>query len=155
MSLERCPCSGKNLDRFLQPAALAILAGGPIHGYRIVQSLAAMPTFAGHRPDAAGVYRFLKAMEERGLVSSVWDLSEDGPAKRLFDLTPKGTDCLNRWVTTLEEYRRQIGQLILSLRRPHSTPGVGIVQKTCACGTRRAARKAMPIAKPRRAAHPR
>ena len=96
---------------------LAILAQGPIHGYRIVQRLGRMPTFAGHRPDAAGVYRFLKAMEDRKLVSSAWDLSGTGPAKRLFDLRAAGRACLARWVATLEDYREQIRQLVRVLRK--------------------------------------
>jgi DNA-binding PadR family transcriptional regulator len=116
--LDECPCSGRNLDRFIQPAVLAILSQGPIHGYRIVQNLSRMPTFTGHRPDAAGVYRFLKAMEDRRLVSSAWDMSQSGPAKRLFDLTRQGKKCLTRWVVTLEQYRGRIGQLIQSLHQP-------------------------------------
>ena len=94
-----------------------------------------MPTFAHHRPDAAGVYRFLKAMEDRGLVSSAWDLSASGPAKRLFDLTNEGKACLARWVVTLEQYRAQIGQLIQSLHFPASR----VSRVRCGCG-----RKAAP-----------
>lgn len=89
-----------------------------------------MPTFAGHRPDATGVYRFLKAMEDRRLVSSAWDLSESGPAKRLFDLTAQGNACLKRWAVTLEQYRQQIGELIQSLGLPVRPT----VAKRCGCG---------------------
>ncbi|MCY2925590.1 MAG: helix-turn-helix transcriptional regulator [Planctomycetota bacterium] len=128
--LDECPCSGRNLDRFIQPAVLAILSRGPVHGYRIVQDLGRMPTFSGHRPDATGVYRFLKAMEDRRLVSSAWDLSESGPAKRLFDLTAQGTVCLERWAVTLEQYREQIGELIQSLRQPVGRAAA----KPCGCG---------------------
>jgi PadR family transcriptional regulator, regulatory protein PadR len=92
------------------------MAHGPIHGYGIMQSLEQMPTFTGHRPDATGVYRFLKAMEDRGLVSSNWDLAESGPAKRVFALLPAGRTCLARWVATLEVYLEQVGQLSQSLR---------------------------------------
>ena len=114
--LDACPCSGRNLDRLIQPAVLAVLAAGPLHGYRIVQDLASMPTFEGRCPDAAGVYRFLKAMENRGLVSSAWDLSEAGPAKRLFELSEPGRQCLSLWATTLKGYQQQIGRLARTLR---------------------------------------
>ena len=46
-----------------------------MHGYIIVQQAAASPMFGGKKPDATGIYRALKRMEEGGLVSSVWDLS--------------------------------------------------------------------------------
>jgi DNA-binding PadR family transcriptional regulator len=61
--LSDCPCSGRNLDKLIQPAVLAILAEKALHGYRIVQNLAGMPMFKGHEPDNTGVYRFLNAME--------------------------------------------------------------------------------------------
>jgi PadR family transcriptional regulator PadR len=61
--------------------------------------------------------RFLKAMEERGLVTSAWDLPKRGPAKRLFDVTPDGRACLARWIKTLAAYEAQIDSLIQFLRR--------------------------------------
>jgi len=141
---EECPCAGRNLERFLQPAILAVLAEGPVHGYRIVQALGQMPALGRRQPDAAGVYRFLKAMEDRGLVTSEWDLSEAGPAKRLFDLSSEGKACLSRWAATLEEYRFHIGQLIQSLRRAMGSASGG----PCACA-RSGGRKAGPAPRKR------
>jgi DNA-binding PadR family transcriptional regulator len=126
--LAECPCSGRNLDKLIQPAVLAILAEEALHGYRIVQSLAAMPMFQGHKPDNTGVYRFLNAMEGRGLLTSAWDMSDSGPAKKLFDLTDKGRDCLAKWVVTLREYREQIGELLEHLQRATAMPASG-----CCC----------------------
>lgn len=128
--LADCPCSGRNLDKLIQPAVLLILADGALHGYRIVQRLAEMSMFQGHPPDSTGVYRFLKAMEDRGMVTSAWDLSESGPAKRLFDLTPDGARCLRRWTATIEEYYSQVGELLRQLRQV----GDGKKGKTCCCG---------------------
>jgi len=62
-TMSDCPCSGKNLDRFIQPMVLAVLFDGPLHGYRILKRLGATPMFEGRKPDATGIYRFLKAME--------------------------------------------------------------------------------------------
>jgi DNA-binding PadR family transcriptional regulator len=67
--LAGCPCTGCNLDKFIQPAVLAVLAEGATHGYHVVQRLSEMPMFRGQVPDITGVYRFLKAMEDRGLVA--------------------------------------------------------------------------------------
>jgi DNA-binding PadR family transcriptional regulator len=118
----QCPCSGRNLDKLIQPAVLAILAAKALHGYRIVQSLGGMPMFRGHEPDNTGVYRFLNAMEERGLLTSAWDISGSGPAKKLFDLTAEGRKCLAKWVVTLREYRQQIGELLEHLQRAKARP---------------------------------
>ena len=131
-----CPCSGRNLDKLIQPAVLAILAKKALHGYRIVQSLTAMPMFKGHAPDNTGVYRFLSAMEDRGLLTSAWDLSGSGPAKKLFDLTNQGRKCLAKWVATLREYRRQIGELLEHLQRATAMPG-----GSCGCRKNRRRRK--------------
>jgi DNA-binding PadR family transcriptional regulator len=120
--LTACPCSGRNLDKLIQPAVLAILAQKALHGYRIVQSLGAMPMFQGHEPDNTGVYRFLNAMEDRGLLTSAWDMSDSGPAKKLFDLTSQGRECLAKWVATLREYRLQIGELLEHLQRATALP---------------------------------
>lgn len=127
--LNDCPCAGRNLDRFIQPIVLATLSEGPLHGYRILQRLAAMPMFEAHKPDATGVYRFLKSMEDRDLVKSAWDLSESGPAKRMFDLTPGGRKCLTRWLGTVEQYHRQVADLLAFLRRQSRT----IPAAPCGC----------------------
>jgi DNA-binding PadR family transcriptional regulator len=136
-SLADCPCSGRNLDKLIQPAVLAILAQKALHGYRVVQDLAAMPMFKGHEPDNTGVYRFLNAMEDRGLLTSAWDMSDRGPAKKLFDLTNDGRQCLAKWVATLREYREQIGELLEHLERATAMPTGG-----CCC---RKKRQRMPV----------
>jgi DNA-binding PadR family transcriptional regulator len=82
--LVACPCDGGTLDRLIQPAILVVLADGPLHGYRLAERISELPGFAGQRPDASGVYRFLKVMEGKGLVCSSWDISGSGPAKKAY-----------------------------------------------------------------------
>jgi poly-beta-hydroxybutyrate-responsive repressor len=113
-SLDACPCAGVSLDKLVQPAILTILAEGGLHGYRIVQRIADLER---HRPDATGVYRSLRAMEKRGLVTSAWDVSGTGPAKKSYVLTEAGRDCLERWIETLERHRQAIGCLLVEARR--------------------------------------
>ncbi len=104
--LKECEELGKSLSRMSQPTILAILAesGSPLHGYRIVKLAASSPMFGGNKPDAAGIYRALKRMEEQGLVTASWDTPDSGTAKRMFSLTEKGTDCLRRWIDALACY---------------------------------------------------
>jgi len=107
-----CACDGRTLARLVQPAILAALAQSEAHGYMIVRRLSDMPLYCGHRPDATGVYRFLRQMERKGLVFSKWEASAAGPAKRHYRITDEGRDCLRRWVQTLAEYREAIGELL-------------------------------------------
>lgn len=104
---------GKTLSRLSQPTILSIIAASkePLHGYVIVQLAAQSPMFGGNKPDATGVYRTLKQMEEKGLVSSEWDTPKAGPAKRMFVLTEDGRVCLRRWIDALACYQATIGEL--------------------------------------------
>ena len=67
--------------------------------------------FGGKKPDATGIYRALKRMEQSGLVTSRWETPEEGSAKRLFELTDKGRSCLRRWIDALACYKLTIEEL--------------------------------------------
>ena len=119
--LKECAELGKSLNRLSQPTILTLLAANdkPMHGYIIVQQAAHSPMFGGRKPDATGIYRALKRMEEAELVTSEWETPEEGSAKRLFTLTDKGRHCLRRWIDalacyelTLEELRGQAAQAL-------------------------------------------
>ena len=119
--LKECAELGKSLNRLSQPTILTLLAATdkPMHGYIIVQQAAHSPMFGGKKPDATGIYRALKRMEEAELVTSEWETPEEGSAKRLFTLTDKGRHCLRRWIDalacyelTLEELRGQAAQAL-------------------------------------------
>ena len=45
---------------------------------------------AGTATDTVSVYRALRAMEAEGIVSSTWDVSQRGPARRVYVPTPAG-----------------------------------------------------------------
>ena len=117
MDLHDCPCSGKTLARLVQPAAMALLAEEPLHGYLVVQRLAAMRMFCGQSPDPTGIYRLLKAMEQEGLVKSTLHSADNRPAKRCFALTASGRACLARWAQTLQHYEDSIADLLATVTR--------------------------------------
>lgn len=116
LDLIDCPCTGGTLDRLIQPAILLVLEEGPLHGYRIAERIAEIPGFAGQKPDVSGVYRFLKSMERKGLLTGSWNVSESGPARKCYQITPGGQQCLAEWVKTLEEYRKSITALLRAVR---------------------------------------
>ena len=118
----RCPCSGGTLDKLIQPAILAVLADGPLHGYVLAERLGALPAFAGQQPDVSGVYRTLKAMLRKKLVSASWSLAPSGPAKKNYQITAAGRQCLKCWVRTLQQYRQSITALLHTARRAAAKP---------------------------------
>lgn len=111
--LRECAELGKSLSRLSQPTILTLLAKSekPLHGYIIVQQAASSPMFGGKKPDATGIYRALRRMEEAELVTSAWETPEEGSAKRLFTLTDKGRKCLRRWIDTLACYELTLEEL--------------------------------------------
>ena len=60
-----CPCEGSSLVGFIQPIILSLLEEGPCHGYVLMQNIGRTRLWKDNRPDAAGVYRALKDMENR------------------------------------------------------------------------------------------
>ena len=111
--LKECAELGKSLNRLSQPTILTLLAKSeePLHGYIIVQLAAQSPMFGGKKPDATGIYRALKRMEENELVTSKWDTPDEGSAKRMFSLTDKGRRCLRRWIDALACYELTLEEL--------------------------------------------
>jgi len=113
----QCPCVGATLDKLVQPAMLAILARGPLHGYELARKIGAIPHFLDEAPDVSGIYRMLKSLESRGMVTSDWDMSESGRPKRLFTITADGLRCLEHWTRTLQGYHKAIGSLLKTTQK--------------------------------------
>ena len=111
--MNECAVLGKSLSRLTQPSILTVLAAhdGPLHGYAIIQEMAQGPMSGGNAPDPTGIYRILKQMENNGLITSAWDTSESGPAKRCYELTDEGRACLRRWIDSLACYKASIEEL--------------------------------------------
>lgn len=107
-----CPCNGANLEKLIHPAIFTLLTTEDLHGYSIVQKLQDTYMLRGKKPDPSGVYRCLKSMEEHGYVTSLWDISNPGAAKRLYRITDDGIKCLRTWINTLEDYHRSLGMFL-------------------------------------------
>lgn len=110
----RCPCQGGTLVRFLQPIILAALTEEPCHGYVLLQKIAQTRLWQEEQPDPAGVYRTLRDMERRGLISSRLDPSS-GTDRKVFALTEEGEACRQSWLETLRQYREGLDEIIGSL----------------------------------------
>jgi DNA-binding PadR family transcriptional regulator len=81
-----------------------------------VQKLQETHMLQGKKPDPAGVYRCLNHMEQGGYVTASWDVSNSGPARKLYKITDNGLECLTIWINTLESYHKSLG-LFLSFAK--------------------------------------
>ncbi len=99
----------------LQPFLLLALEQWQSHGY---ERIGRMSTFGFEALDRASVYRTLRQLEKDGLVSSGWDTSKDGPARRLYTLTDAGRDYLNMWAVSMRGYQVMLNTF-LTLHSEH------------------------------------
>lgn len=82
-----------------KPIMLSILAEAESYGYAIIQRIHDLSGGALELSDGT-LYPVLHRLEDEGLVTSAWRVSESGRRRKYYDLTPKGR-------TALEAERRQ------------------------------------------------
>lgn len=88
---------------------LAMLKGWSAYGYDLAQRL----TDEGLGEYNKGtIYRTLRQMEKLGLVSSMWDTSADGPARRMYSLTQAGSLFLTNWIAIIEMHRNGLERFL-------------------------------------------
>lgn len=90
---------------FLRPMLLLLLAERHSHGYELLEQVTGLGL---ERTDPGGLYRTLRAMEQDGLVTSWWEQSESGPARRSYRLTEDGLDWLHASAGALREVTRHL-----------------------------------------------
>jgi len=93
--------------RGMEPFVLLALAGGPVHGYELAQTIAS----AGFRraaEDPSLLYKLLRALESEGFATSTWADGEGGPPRRLYTLTPAGEDYLHARAADLRRQAQRI-----------------------------------------------
>lgn len=98
------------VERFAEPAVLILLAERPTHGYELLERLPAL--LGDGRVDVGNLYRFLRALEHDGVVTSEWSGDLPGPAKRTYALTDDGRALLDAWLASLAELRRSLDDVL-------------------------------------------
>ncbi len=111
---------GAGKGSFVEPALLAALATSAGHGYDLARAIEEM-TRGEVVPDAGGLYRILRRLEEDGFVVSEWQEGESGPQRRLYSITPDGRALLAHWLVHLEE-RRHALDVLMGVVRSASGP---------------------------------
>jgi PadR family transcriptional regulator len=68
---------------------LQIVAAGPIHGYAVAQRLQQVSRDVVQVPQGS-LYPALHRLENRGLLTADWKMSDTGREAKFYRLTPKG-----------------------------------------------------------------
>jgi len=87
---------------WLTPVALVILREESSYGYELMERLEEFG-FAEINPGT--LYRTLRQMENEGLCESEWEISEGGPARRMYAITDAGESYLAAWAEGCKRYQ--------------------------------------------------
>ena len=90
---------------WLVPMLLLLLRQWSSYGYELMEKMSTCG-LAAMNPGTC--YRTLRQMERDGMVSSNWDTSEGGPARRVYSITDAGEAYLNRWARSLDQYQKMM-----------------------------------------------
>ena len=94
---------------------LSLLAEKPMYGYQIAKELAAR---------SGGVFEFkegtlypaLHRMEKNGLLTSYWEVVEEGPSRKYYSITEQGHDALARKSRDWGDFARALLQVLEGAR---------------------------------------
>ena len=94
LGIELHSMNNETLKGHLDLLLLAVLMEKPAHGYALIESLRQRSGGTFDLPEGT-IYPALHRLESQGLVSSSW-LEETARRKRIYKLTPKGQQALDR-----------------------------------------------------------
>ncbi|MCL6571372.1 MAG: helix-turn-helix transcriptional regulator [Bacillus sp. (in: Bacteria)] len=92
---------------FVLPFILLLLSKVSLHGYELSQKLEA---FGFKTLDQGNLYRLLRQLEKDEFLSSEWDTTGSGPAKRRYSITKAGITYLEGSANQLESYQSLLEQ---------------------------------------------
>ena len=104
---------------WMTPVILLLLRQWSSYGYDLMERMAAFG-FAAMNPGS--LYRALRQLEKDGMVSSAWDTSGQGPARRMYSISEAGEAYLKLWASGIEHYRDMMNTFFrLYTGRPEDT----------------------------------
>ena len=98
----------KKAERYIQSSILMALKIRSSYGYELIKGISQFGFVEGQAPPGM-IYRHLRDLEENALVSSEWQTQGAGPAKRVYHLTPEGSEVLDFWI---EYMKNQVDKLL-------------------------------------------
>jgi transcriptional regulator len=113
---------GEMLKGHLDMIVLAALAGGPAHGYGIIQEIKARSRGAFDLPEGT-IYPALHRLEKGGFLTSQWTTAESGRKRRVYKMTRSGQRALSDHRALWRRFTDAIGGLFgekaHAAARPH------------------------------------
>lgn len=94
--------AGATPRNWMTAVILLLLREWSSYGYDLMERMAAFG-FVAMNPGS--LYRVLRQLEKDGMVSSTWDTSGQGPARRMYAITEAGEAYLKLWASGIEHYR--------------------------------------------------
>lgn len=103
---------------------LAVLSGGPRHGYAIAREIERRSREALSVGEGA-LYPALRALEREGMVESTWETQPSGPARRIYTLTEAGQAKLAAQVHAWSRFSQAVNDIlgdVIGGGTPHVQP---------------------------------
>lgn len=97
--------------RFIEASLLCLLKEEKSYGYSLMEKLGEFG-FSEDTINISIIYRKLRNMEDENLVVSSWSESDQGPNKRIYEITKEGIQELDTWVELLRDRRNRITSII-------------------------------------------
>jgi DNA-binding PadR family transcriptional regulator len=108
-----------NLYRFVEPVLLFLLKKkGRSYGYELATELREH-ALTDASIEGAALYKTLRQLEQNGCVTSEWDVTGNGPAKRVYRLTPHGDEHLVEWISVLDHVARSMTRFVRTAGKQH------------------------------------
>lgn len=105
-----------NLYRFTEPVVLLLLKmKGRSYGYDLAATLDQY-ALTDAEIERGALYRTLRQLEANGNVVSEWELTDSGPARRIYRLTPQGEKHLEEWAAVLEHVSRSMARFVRTVK---------------------------------------
>ena len=111
-----CTCAMGNLYRFVEPVLLFLLQRkGRAHGYELATEVRKY-ALTDAEIEVSALYRTLRQLEQNDCVTSAWDVEGSGPARRLYELTPRGKEHLEEWIIVLAHMSESMSRFVKEAR---------------------------------------
>ena len=104
------------LALFLRPGILLLLREDPSHGYNLIDDLR-QEGIIDEDLDAAVVYRYLREMEEEGLLLAEWHTEGPGVPRKVYHLTASGQEFIHGCMYNLQRTQQRLEHLFRLYRR--------------------------------------
>lgn len=101
---------GQALKGHLDLLVLAVLAGGPLHGYAVIEELRIRSGDAFDLPEGT-LYPVLHRLQQAKLLTSNWN-EVDGRRRRTYQLTRQGRAALVEQRTAWEEFSTAVSAVL-------------------------------------------